>query len=120
MTLEVTLNSLGTTVRLIQVNLLAFDGLKQIEPTGSVGADLPLNWFFIPFSPGPGKLNFLAVDLAGIGEPLNGPIFSATFTVDAAAPEGDVLVSVVFADVRDDSNNPLNLALSPGVVTVGP
>ena len=110
-------------MRLIQVNLVFnVEGLTLTNPTGSAGAVLPPppDWFFIPFSPGPGSLNFLAVDLAGNGQALNGPIFSATFTVDAAALPGDVPVSVGFADVRDNANNSLSLALTPGAVTVSP
>lgn len=120
MTLEVALFSLGTTVRLIQVNL-AFDGLKLVNPSGSPGTELPLNWFFTDFTPTTGgALNFFALDLAGVGKALDGPIFSATFTVDGAAPAGDVLVSVDFEDVRDDSNNVLSPALTPGAVKIRP
>lgn len=115
MTLAVSFESLGTTVRLIQVNL-AFDGLTLTNHAGSAGTALP-TWFFIPF-PDTGSLKFLAVDFSGIGQPIDGPIFSATFTVDAAAADGEVPVIVVFADVRDGDNNSLKLTLTPGVVTV--
>ena len=117
MTLTVTLDSLGTTVGSIRVNL-TFEGLTLTNPMGSAGAGLPPTWFFVHFSPGPSSLNFLAVDLAGIGQALDGSIFSATFTVDAAAPDGAVPVSVELAEVRDESNISLSLTLTPGAVTV--
>ena len=119
-TLAVTLDSLGTTVLLAQVNL-TFQGLTLTSPIGSAGTGLPPTWLFIPFSPAPGSLNFLAVDLAGIGQalgPSGGPIFSATFTVDVDAIVEAVPVIVDFADVRDGGNFPLNLAVTPGSVTI--
>ena len=64
------------------------------------------------------SLNFLAVDLAGFGQTLNGSMFLATFTVNPDAPDGVAQVSVEFADVRDGNNNPLNLTSTPGAVTV--
>lgn len=108
-------------MRLIQVNL-NFVGLTITNLTGSPGAQLPppSEWIFASFAPSPDSLNFLAVDFSGVEGAFNGPVFSATFTVDAAASSGAKLLVSVEADVRDKVGMPINLVLTEGEVTVSP
>ena len=117
-TLLVSLDTGATTVQGVQVNLDCHCALLG-RPVGARGATLPEEtWLFASFSPGPGILNLLAVDLSGVGQPISGPIFRAIFTIDAGAPDGDVPVVAVVAEVRDESNGALTLMVVPGVVKV--
>ena len=117
-TLEIFLDTTGTTVLSAQL-ILAFDGATLTSATGGPGAALPAAWLLASHSPAPGELRYLTLDLAGEGQPLNGPIFTATFTIDAGAPTGDVPVTALLADVRDESAAALSVAVTNGVVTVG-
>ena len=117
-TLEIFLDTTGTTVLSAQL-ILAFDGATLTSATGGPGAALPAAWLLASHSPAPGELRYLTLDLAGEGQPLNGRIFTATFTIDAGAPAGDVPVTAVLADVRDESATALSVAVTNGVVTVG-
>ena len=117
-TLEIFLDTMGTTALSAQL-ILAFDGATLTSATGGPGAALPAAWLLASHSPAPGELRYLTLDLAGEGQPLNGPIFTATFTIDAGAPAGDVPVTAVLADVRDESAAALIVAVTNGVVTVG-
>ena len=116
-TLLVSLDTGATTVQGVQVNLDCHCALLG-SPVGARGATLPEEtWLFVSFSPGPGILNLLAVDLSGVGQPMSAPIFPPTFTIDAGAPDGDVPV-VAVAEARDESNGALTLTVVPGVVRV--
>ena len=117
-TLEISLDTMGATALSAQLTL-AFDGVTLTSATGGPGAALPSEWLLASHSPSPGELRFLTLDLAGQGQPLNGPIFTATFMIDAGAPAGDVPVTVVLTDVRGESATVLNVAVTNGVVTVG-
>ena len=118
-TLPIVLNTGGRTIQGVRVNL-AYDGKTLIGPMGTAGLDLPATWIFASHSPAPGELRFLAIDPTGDGQPFNGPIFTTTFTVDARASVGEVPVTVVLQEVRDDSNLEVSLAVIGSVVTVGP
>lgn len=114
-TLPIFLRTGDAVVRGVRVNL-DYDGNALTYPEGSAGVDLPRRWTFASFSPDPGDLRFLAVDFAG--QPFSGQVFTATFTIDAAAAPGEVAVRVALEEVRDDSNLQLSLRVADGVVTV--
>ena len=79
---------------------------------------MPMAWLFSSNSPTAGDLRFLFLDLAGTGQPLNGPVLTATFTIDAGAPAGNVDITAVKEEVRDDSGTALSVTVTNGVVTV--
>ena len=95
---------------------LVFDGKTLTHPEGSAGFDLPPRWTFASNSPDPGDLRFLALDF--VSQPFSGLVFTATFTIDAAATAGDVAVIVALEEVRDVSNLEMSLGVTDGVVTV--
>ena len=99
---------------------LDYDGAKLASQSAGKGAALPDTWSFDHNLPVPGDLRLAAVDPAGIGQPINGTVFAATFTIDASVSEGDIPIRVVLAEVRDDSNLALNITVITGVVTVTP
>lgn len=117
--LPIYLNTAGKTIRGVRVNL-AYDGQALTEAMGTAGTDLPATWIFASHSPASGELRFLAIDPTGYGQPFNGPVFTALFTVDSGAPEGDVTVTVTLQEVRDDANLELNLTVTDSAVTVSP
>lgn len=114
-TLPIYLHTGGTAVRGVRLNLV-YDGNTLTHAQGSAGVDLPPRWTLASNSPGPGDLRFLALDFAG--QPFSGMVFTATFTIDAAATAGDVAVIVALEEVRDGSNLELSLGVTSGVVTV--
>ncbi|MCI0867945.1 MAG: hypothetical protein J4N89_15490 [Chloroflexi bacterium] len=116
-TVQISLDSAGTTVSLVQVNL-RFNGVNLTSPVGARGTALPAAWFFISNSPATGELRFVSLDLAGMGQPINGPIFEATFTIDAGAPLGDVSITAEVATAIDDAGVALIVTVTNGVVTV--
>ena len=117
-TLKISLDTAGSTAQSAQLNL-AFDGATLTSATGGTGAALPAAWDLASHSPAPGELRILTVDLTGQGQPLNGPIFTATFTIDPGSTAGDVPVTAVLVDVHDDSGAALSVGVTNGVVTVG-
>ena len=117
MTVQISLDSEETTVTLVQVNLI-FDGARLMNPAGASGTALPAAWFFVSNSPAAGELRFVSLDLAGMGQPINGPIFEATFTIDAGAPAGDVSITAEVATAIDDAGVALIVTVTNGVVTV--
>ena len=118
MTVQISLDSAGTPVLSVQVNL-AFDGGVLTSPAGARGIELPATWFFDSNSTAAGDLRFLSLDLAAGGQPFNGPIFEATFTIDGSALAGDVSIIAALADAIDDAGVALILTVTNGVVTVG-
>jgi len=117
-TLKISLDTTGTTAQSAQLNL-AFNGATLTSATGGTGAALPAAWHLASHSPAPGQLRLLTLDLTGQGQPLNGPIFTATFTIDPGAPAGDMPVTAVLVEVHDDLGAALSVAVTNGVVTVG-
>ena len=117
--LPISLNTAGKTIQGVRVNL-AYDGQALTEAMGAAGVDLSATWVFASHSPSPGELRFLAIDPTGYGQPFNGPVFTALFTVDSGAPEGDVAVTVALQEVRDDANLELSLTVTDSAVTVSP
>lgn len=118
-TLPIVLNTGGKTIQGVRVTLV-YEGKTLIGPMGTAGVDLPATWIFASHSPAPGELRFLAIDPTGYGQPFNGPVFTALFTVDSGAPEGDVAVTVALQEVRDDANLELSLTVTDSAVTVSP
>ena len=116
-TVQISLDSTETKVALIQVNL-AFNGGVLTSPAGVISTALPEGWVFASNSPAAGQLRFLLLDLAGVGQPFNGPIFEATFTIDLGALAGDVPITVEKAEAIDDLGVPLIVTVTNGVVTV--
>jgi len=116
-TVQISLDSAETTVFLVQVNL-SFDGTNLADPVGGRGTALPAVWFFVSNSPAAGELRFVSLDLAGVGQPINGPIFEATFTIDAGALAGDVSITAEVATAIDDAGVALIVTVTNGVVTV--
>ena len=116
-TVQISLDSAGTTVALFQVNL-AFDGGVLTSPAGARGTALPAAWTFASNSPAAGELRFVSLDLAAVGQPFNGPIFEATFTIDDGALAGDVSITAALATVFDDLGGLLIVTVTNGVVTV--
>lgn len=118
-TLDISLDTAGTPVRAVQLNL-AFDGATLTSAVGGQSAALPPSWLFVSNSPAPGDLRFVSIDLSGGSQPLNGPIFTATFAIDANAPAGNVPIEVV-EYVSDGSalaitvvtNGAVNITASP-------
>ena len=74
----------------------------MISAVGAQSAALPTGWLFVANSPAPGDLRFVSIDMSGGSQPLNGPIFTATFAIDATAPAGTVPITAV-EDVSDGS-----------------
>ncbi len=103
---------------MVQVNL-SFDGAKLTSPVGARGTALPAAWFFDSNSPAAGDLRFVSLDLAGVGQAVNGPIFEATFTIDPGALPGDVSITAAVAEALDADGVALILTVTNGVVTVG-
>ena len=54
-----------------------------------------------------------------MGQSLNGNIFTATFTIDAGAPTGNVPVTVALEHMHDDQGVALSVTVTNGVVMVG-
>ena len=116
-TVQISLDSGGATVSLVQANL-SFDGAKLTSPVGARGTALPAAWIFASNSPAAGRLRFLSLDLAGVGQPFIGPIFEATFTIDGGALAGDVSITAAIAEALDDAGVALIVTVTNGVVTV--
>ena len=116
-TLNISLDTMGTAAQSIQLNL-AFDGATLTSATGAPGTALPAAWLLASHSPAPGELRYVALDLAGESQAFNGLVFTATFTIDAGAPPGDVTVTAALADVRDESVAALSVAVINGEVSV--
>ena len=114
--LAISMDSAGATVMSIQVNL-TFDGATLTNAVGTAGAALPTSWLFASNSPAPGDLRFISLDQSGIGQILNGAIFTATLTIDAGASAGGVPIGP-FVEVRDELGMALSVTLTDGVVTV--
>ena len=100
----------------IQVNL-TFDGATLTNAVGTAGAALPTSWLFASNSPAPGDLRFISLDQSGIGQILNGAIFTATLTIDAGASAGGVPIAPS-VEVRDETGVELGVTLTGGMVTV--
>ena len=115
-TLDVSVDTAGTPVRSVQVNL-ATDGATLTSAVGGQGAALPPTWLFASNSPAPGDLRFVSIDLSGGSQPLNGQIFTATVAIDANAPAGNVPITVV-EDVRDASALAITVTVTNGAVVV--
>ncbi len=115
-TLGISLDTAGTPVRSVQVNL-AFDGTTLTRAVGGQSAALPPTWLFASNSPAPGDLRFVSIDLSGGSQPLNGPIFTATFAIDANAPAGNVPITVV-ENVSDESSLAITVTVTNGAVIV--
>ncbi len=115
-TLGISLDTAGTPVRSVLVNL-ATDGATLTSAVGSQAAGLPPTWLFASNSPAPGDLRFVSIDLSGGSQPLNGQIFTATFAIDANAPAGIVPITVV-EDVSDASALAITVTVTNGAVVV--
>ena len=115
-TLGISLDTAGTPVRSVQVNL-ATDGATLTSAVGGQGAALPPTWLFVSNSPAPGDLRFVSIDLSGGSQPLNGQIFTANFAIDANAPTGNVPITVVEV-VSDASALAITVTVTNGAVIV--
>ena len=116
-TLKISLDTAGTPVRAVQVNL-ATDGATLTSAVGGQGAALPPSWLFASNSPAPGDLRFVSLDLSGGSQPLNGQIFTATVAIDANAPAGNVPITVELVDVSDASALAITVTVTNGAVIV--
>ena len=116
-TLGISLDTAGTPVRSVQVNL-ATDGATLTSAVGGQGAALPPTWLFASNSPATGDLRFVSIDLSGGNQPLNGQIFTATVAIDANAPAGNVPIKVVLVDVSDASASAITVTVTHGAVSV--
>jgi hypothetical protein len=112
---DVVANTQGGVAKAIQVNF-AFDGAVLVNPVGLAGSN-PLPGSLVCNSPAPGSLNCLALDLAGVGIPLEGDVMRVEFDVAGDAPFGPHVVSTSLVDIQGE-NDILPVTVVNGLVTV--